>query len=256
MSAAALDVAVERPPSAPSTAAAMLGRDTERGERPFHKQRAIAMLEKSARESDVLAPMTRRRGTQVSKSRRGDEPLQYYLSNMGKIALLKPHEEIVLGREIQKGVKYENMRDHLEMIRGREPTDEEWAHALGVEAADVRKQLDRADKAKVAMLMANLRLVVNVAKKFKFRGLSLTDLIQEGTFGLVKATERFDPERGFKFATYAVWWIKQSMNRGINDQASRVESSRVQFVVFYSDASMNTVQSVGTVCSCGGSVLS
>lgn len=161
-----------------------------------------------------------KRGPKSGKTK-GSEPLQFYLKHMSKIDLLKPNEEIILGRQIQKGVRYENMRDHLELMRGGDPTDDDWAVALGIEKADLLRELDRAGKAKMAMLAANLRLVVSIAKRHQFRGLTLPDLIQEGTFGLVKASEKFDPERGFKFSTYATWWIRQSILRGIADQVRR-----------------------------------
>lgn len=132
--------------------------------------------------------------------------------------LLKPHEEIVLGRQIQKGVSYENTRDHLQLMHGCVPSNEEWAIALGMELGELSRELARAAKAKSAMLAANLRLVVSVAKRYRYQSLTFQDLIQEGTFGLVKAAEKFDPERGFKFSTYATWWIKQSIMRGIADQ--------------------------------------
>ncbi|CAN0148241.1 unnamed protein product, partial [Scytosiphon promiscuus] len=138
---------------------------------------------------------------------------------VAKVDLLKPHEEVVLGRQIQKGVAYENTRDHLQLMHGYEPTNEEWAIALGMDQEELSKELARASKAKMAMLAANLRLVVSVAKRYRFQKLSFQDLIQEGTFGLVKAAEKFDPERGFKFSTYATWWIKQSIMRGIADQS-------------------------------------
>lgn len=148
----------------------------------------------------------------------GGDALALYLRTVAKVDLLKPHEEIVLGRQIQKGVGYENTRDHLQLMRGYEPTNEEWAVALGMDQDELSKELARAAKAKMAMLAANLRLVVSVAKRYRFQKLSFQDLIQEGTFGLVKAAEKFDPERGFKFSTYATWWIKQSIMRGIADQ--------------------------------------
>lgn len=148
----------------------------------------------------------------------GGDALALYLRTVAKVDLLKPHEEVVLGRQIQKGVAYENTRDHLQLMRGYEPTNEEWAIALGMDKEELSKELGRAGKAKMAMLAANLRLVVSVAKRYRFQKLSFQDLIQEGTFGLVKAAEKFDPERGFKFSTYATWWIKQSIMRGIADQ--------------------------------------
>lgn len=145
------------------------------------------------------------------------ENLNLYLKNVAKVDLLKPHEEIILGRQIQKGVSYENTRDHLELVNGFEPSDEQWAIALGIEHDELMKELHRAGKAKMAMISANLRLVVSIAKRYRNRGLTFPDLIQEGTFGLVKAAEKFDPERGFRFSTYATWWIKQSTMRGISD---------------------------------------
>lgn len=160
-------------------------------------------------------------GSSSSSGNSNSEPLAFYLRNMAKVDLLKPHEEIILGRQIQKGVKYENIRDHLELMKGVKPTDEEWALGVGVSGEELLKELERAKKAKMAMLAANLRLVVSIAKRYRWRGLTFPDLIQEGTFGLVKASEKFDPERGFKFSTYATWWIKQSIFRGIADQVIR-----------------------------------
>lgn len=147
-----------------------------------------------------------------------DGPLKFYLKNMGKVALLKPHEEIILGRQIQLGIRYEAVRDHLQLTYSADPTNEQWAYAVGIEVERLMRELGRARKAKQAMLAANLRLVVSIAKRYRWLGLTFSDLIQEGTFGLVKATERFDPERGFKFSTYATWWIKQSIQRGLSDQ--------------------------------------
>lgn len=162
----------------------------------------------------------------------GSDALQFYLRTVAKVDLLKPHEEIVLGRQIQKGVSYENTRDHLQLMRGYEPTEEEWAVALGMDREELVKELNRASKAKMAMLAANLRLVVSVAKRYRFQKLSFQDLIQEGTFGLVKAAEKFDPERGFKFSTYATWWIKQSIMRGIADQVRVLLGPLVQHACF------------------------
>ncbi|CAM9731931.1 unnamed protein product [Discosporangium mesarthrocarpum] len=148
--------------------------------------------------------------------------LKYYLQNMGKIDLLKPHEEVILGRQIQKGILWEMVRDRMEERQGVEPTDIEWAVAVGVDEEELISQMNKASQAKMAMISANLRLVVSIAKRYKFRGLPFTDVIQEGTFGLVKATEKFDPERGFKFSTYATWWIKQSIMRAIADQSRTI----------------------------------
>ncbi|CBN79861.1 chloroplast RNA-polymerase sigma factor precursor [Ectocarpus siliculosus] len=173
------------------------------------------------RDSDMvgLGKVSTRKTAKRDGSGGGGDALAFYLRTVAKVDLLKPHEEIVLGRQIQKGVSYENTRDHLQLMRGYEPSEEEWAVALGMDREELVKELSRASKAKMAMLAANLRLVVSVAKRYRFQKLSFQDLIQEGTFGLVKAAEKFDPERGFKFSTYATWWIKQSIMRGIADQS-------------------------------------
>lgn len=155
----------------------------------------------------------------VAKSaEKKDEPLKFYLHNVGKVKLLDASEEVVLGRKIQRGLRYERVRDQLESLNGCAPTYDEWAAAVGLSTDQLLRVLDRTDKAKVAMIQANLRLVVNIAKRYRYRGLPFTDLIQEGTFGLVKGAEKFNPELGFKFSTYATWWIKQSIMRGIADQ--------------------------------------
>lgn len=161
-------------------------------------------------------------GDSVAKAaEKRDEPLKFYLHNVSKVKLLDASEEVVLGRKIQRGMRYERVRDQLESLKGRAPTYDEWAAAVGLSTDQLLRVLDRTDKAKVAMIQANLRLVVNIAKRYRYRGLPFTDLIQEGTFGLVKGAEKFNPELGFKFSTYATWWIKQSIMRGIADQVCR-----------------------------------
>lgn len=137
---------------------------------------------------------------------------------MTKTQLLKAEEEKILGRQIQKGMQYMKVRDHLTSMRGVPPTNEEWSYAVGIDAEELLAQLNRAERAKVAMINANLRLVVSVTKRYRLLGVALTDLIQEGTFGLMRAAEKFDPERGFRFSTYAVWWIRQAAMRGVMDQ--------------------------------------
>ncbi|CAM9773590.1 unnamed protein product [Choristocarpus tenellus] len=145
-------------------------------------------------------------------------PLFFYLKHVGKIGLLDPYEEIVLGRQIQKVIRWESMRTRMILRTGVTPTDAEWARALRMSEAELSRQLMKSAQAKHVMINANTRLVVSIAKRYVPRGLSLTDLVQEGTFGLAKAAERFDPERGFKFSTYATWWIKQSCLRACSDQ--------------------------------------
>jgi RNA polymerase primary sigma factor len=139
-----------------------------------------------------------------------------------QIDLLKPDEEITLSRQIRLGLEWEAGREELRMRLEREPTQEEWAGQMGVDADTLQDMLQKASDAKTSMVNANLRLAVSIAKRYSHRGLTLSDLVQEGTFGLMKATERFDPDKGFKFSTYATWWIKQSIMRAIADQSRTI----------------------------------
>ena len=106
----------------------------------------------------------------------------------------------------------------------RPPTYAEWAAAVkkGMSVPEMKKQIRRSLRAKSALTESNLRLVISIAKRYQNRGLNFQDLCQEGTLGLTRACEKFDPERGFRFSTYATWWIKQSIMRAIADQARTI----------------------------------
>ena len=143
--------------------------------------------------------------TRVSESsrRRSSDPITWYLATIGREPLLTPAEEIELGNQVQT------------MIRLTEEGDRE--------LSDLEKKLMRIGKrSKQRMMKANLRLVVSVAKKYQGKGLELLDLIQEGSLGLERAVEKFDPTRGYKFSTYAFWWIRQSMTRAIACQSRTI----------------------------------
>ena len=143
--------------------------------------------------------------TRVSESsrRRSSDPITWYLATIGREPLLTPAEEIELGNQVQT------------MMRLTEEGDRE--------LSDLEKKLLRIGKrSKQRMMKANLRLVVSVAKKYQGKGLELLDLIQEGSLGLERAVEKFDPTRGYKFSTYAFWWIRQSMTRSIACQSRTI----------------------------------
>ncbi|MEX0588047.1 MAG: sigma-70 family RNA polymerase sigma factor [Cyanobium sp.] len=138
-----------------------------------------------------------------STRRRSSDPITWYLATIGREPLLTPAEEIELGNQVQT------------MMRLSEETDRDYT--------DQEKKLIRIGKrSKQRMMKANLRLVVSVAKKYQGKGLELLDLIQEGSLGLERAVEKFDPTRGYKFSTYAFWWIRQSMTRGIACQSRTI----------------------------------
>ncbi|KAG5188555.1 RNA polymerase [Tribonema minus] len=148
--------------------------------------------------------------------------LQHLFKRMTSIDLLKPEEEIALARQIKLGIEWEAAREELAMRLERTPSLGEWAAHMGVDEDTLKLIMIRSARAKSTMISANLRLAVSIAKRYRRRGLALPDLIQEGSFGLMKAAERFDPEKGFKFSTYATWWIKQSIMRAIADQSRTI----------------------------------
>ncbi|MFN9872275.1 MAG: sigma-70 family RNA polymerase sigma factor [Cyanobacteriota bacterium] len=135
--------------------------------------------------------------------RRSGDSMTWYLASIGREPLLTPAEEIELGNQVQA------MMQLLE-----EKRDELTPHE--------RKIIKIGRRSKERMMKANLRLVVSVAKKYQGKGLELLDLIQEGSLGLERAVEKFDPTRGYKFSTYAFWWIRQSMTRAIACQSRTI----------------------------------
>jgi RNA polymerase primary sigma factor len=102
---------------------------------------------------------------------------------------------------------------------GRPATDSEVAAALGIKADQVKYILEKGEDAKRVLVKTNMRLVFHICKYYRFRGVAYPDLVQEGTFGLIKAVDKYDPERGFRFSTYASWWIKQSVSRAIAEKS-------------------------------------
>jgi len=154
----------------------------------------------------------------------GYDSMRNYIKTMCNHELLNKNEEIILAREIQILIQWEAVRENLESDLLRPPTYAEWAAAVqdDMSVAELKKQIRRSLRAKAALTESNIRLVVSIAKRYQRRGLSFQDLAQEGILGLTRACEKFDPERGFRFSTYASWWIKQSIMRAIADQGRTI----------------------------------
>ena len=154
---------------------------------------------------------------------KADDSVRWYLQLIGRVRLLRPEEEIQLAREISQLLHWEHVKVSLREKLQREPTSSEWTAACKV--SDVKKFraiLHNARRAKERMVAANLRLVVSIAKRYVNRGMSLQDLIQEGSLGLIRAAEKFDSEKGFIFSTYATWWVKQAVTRAIADHSRTI----------------------------------
>jgi RNA polymerase nonessential primary-like sigma factor len=145
-----------------------------------------------------------------------------YLHEIGRVPLLTHEQEIILGKQVQQMMTLLELKDSLETQRGELVSQSQWADAAGLEMDDLAQQLTIGQRAKQKMIEANLRLVVSVAKKYQKRNLELLDLIQEGTLGLERGVEKFDPTRGYKFSTYAYWWIRQAITRAIAQQARTI----------------------------------
>ncbi|MDJ1184114.1 RNA polymerase sigma factor RpoD [Roseofilum casamattae] len=163
-----------------------------------------------------------RRKTQVKKKHYTEDSIRLYLQEIGRIRLLRADEEIELARKIADLLELERIRDDLEDGMEREASDAEWAEHVGMALPAFRYRLHLGRRAKDKMVQSNLRLVVSIAKKYMNRGLSFQDLIQEGSLGLIRAAEKFDHEKGYKFSTYATWWIRQAITRAIADQSRTI----------------------------------
>ncbi len=153
----------------------------------------------------------------------GTDLVRSYLRDIGRVPLLSHEQEITLGRQVQELMAIEEQREELRLRAGGEdPSDDQLAEAAGITPQQLKKRLRSGQRAKERMVAANLRLVVSVAKKYTKRNMELLDLIQEGTIGLVRGVEKFDPTRGYKFSTYAYWWIRQGITRAIAEKSRTI----------------------------------
>ena len=151
-----------------------------------------------------------------------EDSIRVYLQEIGRIRLLRPDEEIELARKIADLLYLEQEAEIYFHENERYPSTNEWAELVSMPYRSFKRRLKLGRRAKEKMVQSNLRLVVSIAKKYMNRGLSFQDLIQEGSLGLVRAAEKFDHEKGYKFSTYATWWIRQAITRAIADQSRTI----------------------------------
>ena len=142
-----------------------------------------------------------------------DDPVRMYLKEIGKVNLLTSEEEVALAQSMVAGTTAKEQLEEMEQS-GEEIPDEV--------RAELKKTIKKGERSKQRLAEANLRLVVSIAKRYVGRGMQFLDLIQEGNLGLIKAVEKFDYTKGYKFSTYATWWIRQAITRAIADQARTI----------------------------------
>lgn len=145
-----------------------------------------------------------------------------YLREIGRVPLLTHEQEIAYGKQVQQLMSLLEAKSALAKKLRREPTAQEWAMHVHLNEAELNETVRHGQRAKQKMIEANLRLVVAIAKKYQQRGMEFIDMIQEGTLGLARGVEKFDPTRGYKFSTYAYWWIKQSITRAIPEKGRTI----------------------------------
>nr|WP_246829011.1 RNA polymerase sigma factor RpoD [Synechococcus sp. PCC 7502] len=187
---------------------------------------------------ETLDPAVEGEGGKVTKARRGrkataqtkkkhytEDSIRLYLQEIGRIRLLRADEEIELARKIADLLQLEDKQRELAEQHDCDLEDvnlEDWAVEMDMPLDKFKNRLHSGRRAKDKMVQSNLRLVVSIAKKYMNRGLSFQDLIQEGSLGLIRAAEKFDHEKGYKFSTYATWWIRQAITRAIADQSRTI----------------------------------
>jgi RNA polymerase primary sigma factor len=183
---------------------------------------ADALLQDGDRENGAILPKPRPRVVSVPMSLGGGngdaqatDPVRAYLREIGRVSLLSPELEVLCARKIEAG---QEAAAELAALRASGTFDKI--------AFEERRAAERAIheglEAKDLLIEANLRLVVSIAKRYRNRGMAFLDLIQEGNLGLMRAVEKFDYRRGFKFSTYATWWIRQAITRAVADQARTI----------------------------------
>ncbi len=170
-------------------------------------------------ETETRAGKTRQSGYHKTSS---DDTVGAFFKEMARYPLLKPEEEIELATQVQFLVEMDEMTERLHQELGRKPTNAELAKAFDLTERQFENRLYRGQISKRKMIRSNLRLVVSIAKRYLNRGVPFLDLIQEGALGLNRAAEKFDPAKGYKFSTYAYWWIRQAITRTIANDARTI----------------------------------
>ncbi|MGB3652749.1 MAG: sigma-70 family RNA polymerase sigma factor, partial [Rivularia sp. (in: cyanobacteria)] len=157
-----------------------------------------------------MQPATIDRGqdSASAKQRLNTDTVRSFLVQIGRVPLLTREEEIFYSQQVKQLIQLLEIRSDLTIKLDSEPAFSVWADAAEMTESQLQETLDKGESSRQKMIEANLRLVVAIAKKYQHRNLEFVDLIQEGTLGLQRGVEKFDPDKGYKFSTYAYWWIR------------------------------------------------
>ncbi|MEH2326891.1 MAG: RNA polymerase sigma factor, RpoD/SigA family [Nostoc sp.] len=150
------------------------------------------------------------------------DTVRVYLQEIGRIPLLTHEQEVFFAQQVQQMMKILAESEKLTVELKRTPTLPEWSNQVQLSEQELLQQLNQGKKAKQKMIASNLRLVVSIAKQYQRRNLELMDLIQEGTLGLERGVEKFNPALGYRFSTYVYWWIRQGITRAIAQQGRSI----------------------------------
>lgn len=180
----------------------------------------------SLQESNEASAAESRRNRRIARksadTRKQTDSMKTYLKDIGTVSLLTGAEEVELAKRIQDLMYLNSVHERLVDEQGKEPSSFDWAIECNITEQDLERRLEEGKRAKNAMIQANLRLVVSIAKRYANKSMSFQDLIQEGCVGLIRGAEKFDFKRGYKFSTYAHWWIRQAVTRSISDQSRTI----------------------------------
>ncbi|XP_078442755.1 RNApolymerase sigma subunit 2 [Wolffia australiana] len=194
------------------------GKQTERKARRARAAEKVGSTTVSVKSSGSAGRKKRGAVQEIDYS----DPLHYLRATTSTSRLLTASEELELSEGIQDLLKLERLQEELGKRYGSQPTFAQWAAASGLDQKTLRKRLNHGIFCKDKMIKSNIRLVISIAKNYQGAGMNLQDLVQEGCRGLVRGAEKFDASKGFKFSTYAHWWIKQAVRKSLSDQSRTI----------------------------------